>query len=654
MGGQTPSKNIFILLVKSKNKSIKGLHTLLVVKGDKMKNRMNWIRIVLVFFVIVSLILLKDLQSQVKNAQENPSMIGIFAEEYDVIVIGGEPEGVAAAVSAARNNAKTLLIEKRAELGGLFTYGMLNYLDIPQGEDGQSVSRGIFTEWHQLVGGKSTFGISEAKTAFKKLINEEENITFLSETEILEPIVKNNKITAVKIRNKLGEYIVKGKAFIDATQDADLTAMAKAPYFIGAEDIGLTNRKMSATIMIHLQKVDWEKIKQTAISEKFGAAVVTDSVAWGFPYLETEYQPTDKNMRLRGLNIAKVNDDYFINALQIFQFDELDERSKQSTLERGKKESKHVLAYLKAEFPGFENAEVKSYPSELYVRESRHIFAEYQLPLSDVWTNKDHWDGIGFGAYPVDVQAQVPNGKDTIYCNPNKYAIPFRSLIPLRIDGLLVVGRAAGYTSLAAGSARVVPTGMTTGEAAGVAAALANETDISFRELSKSKQLINKLRKRLTEQGAYVNHYQANYPYQGEWYDEAIQTLINYGLIQANYTNELDVDKMANRHTFIQILSDGIIRVAPEKYREYKDRLDEIHHKISTSSNGRITRDEAANYIAKLLFAKVEPNAWQILIKQGLINAELAGKLYNNRELKNKELFAINAAVIGFIMQKSQ
>src|SRR5690625_15479 len=100
---------------------------------------------------------------------EKPTAMDNIAESYDVIVIGGDPEGVSAAVSAARNGADVLLVEKREELGGLFTYGMLNFLDIPQGGDGESVSKGIYEEWHTMVGGHSTFGIQEAKDAFKRL-----------------------------------------------------------------------------------------------------------------------------------------------------------------------------------------------------------------------------------------------------------------------------------------------------------------------------------------------------------------------------------------------------------------------------------------------------------------------------------------------------
>ena len=99
-------------------------------KGDIVTKRFIWIGLIVV--ILAGLLGYKfyadhnqALSSDIENNQ--------IAKEYDVIVIGGEPEGVAAAVSAARNGAKTLLVEKREELGGLFTYGMLNFLDIPQG-----------------------------------------------------------------------------------------------------------------------------------------------------------------------------------------------------------------------------------------------------------------------------------------------------------------------------------------------------------------------------------------------------------------------------------------------------------------------------------------------------------------------------------------
>ncbi|EAZ84184.1 hypothetical protein BB14905_15385 [Bacillus sp. B14905] len=123
---------------------------------------------------------------------KKPVPINNIESEYDVIVIGGEPEGVAAAVASARNGAKTLLVEKREELGGLFTYGMLNFLDIPRDGHNNSISEGIFKEWHELVRGNDAFGIVGAKAAFKKLIDEEPNLTLSCKRKLSKRIFNNS------------------------------------------------------------------------------------------------------------------------------------------------------------------------------------------------------------------------------------------------------------------------------------------------------------------------------------------------------------------------------------------------------------------------------------------------------------------------------
>lgn len=566
--------------------------------------------------------------------------------EYDVIVVGGEPEGVSAAVSAARNGAKTLLIERRAELGGLFTYGMLNFLDIPQGETGESVSKGIFSEWHKLVGSGSAFGIAEGKAAFRTLVNREPNLTVLTETNVLGPEMEGKRVVGIRVENQNGEMLIRSKAFIDATQDADFAAMSGVPSFTGGEDIHIQDKKMAVTLMIHLKNIDWDKVKETARAKKFGDADVRETVAWGFSNLHYDYIPVEKDTRLRGLNLVKIKDEYFINALQIFAIDGLDEVAKRNAIEKGKRETKHILQFLQKEFPGFEHAEIASFPTELYVRETRHILAEYQLPMSDIWTNQDHWDSIGFGAYPVDVQAQTPHDYGYVLCNPKQYAIPFRSLVPKQIDGLLVVGRSAGYSSLAAGSARVVPTGMATGEAAGVASALAAKKGISVRDISKSKQMIEMIRSTLEKQGAFVKHMEASYPYQGEWYDPAIQTLINYGLVMGGYNNDLNVDAQATKHSFINLLKAVIDRAKPSMGKQIEGRLESVYQKIKAAENGPLELVDAASILGELLLD--EPTAdWQQIIEKGLIDKSTATNIPpQNHQLQQKELYAIIASIV--------
>ncbi|KGR80128.1 FAD-dependent oxidoreductase [Ureibacillus manganicus] len=595
-----------------------------------------------IIFILLIIIVGVSVYAIINNVESSQQLL----DEYDVIVVGGEPEGVAAAVSAARNGAKTLLIENREELGGLFTYGMLNFLDIPQGEDGHSVSKGIFEEWHNLVGNTSVFDIELAKSTFRKMVEDEPNITLLTETNVLNSIKAGNKVVAIDIENETGQYTIKGKAFIDATQDADFAVMADAPYFVGGQDINIADKKMAVTLMIHLKNVDWEGIREAAKSEKFGEAVVTNTAAWGFASLHRAYPAKVENTRLRGLNLGKVGDDYYINALQIFGADGLSEESKKDGIERGKQETENILAYLQKEFPGFENAEIASFPTELYVRETRHILAEYQLPMSDLWTNSDHWDSIGFGAYPVDIQAQTPQDYGFVVAAPKQYAIPFRSLVPKEVDGLLVVGRAAGYSSIAAGSARIVPTGMVTGEAAGVAATIAINENLSFRELSKDQELIEQLRSKLKAQGAFVDHIETSYPYEGEWYDSSIQTLMDYGLILGSYTNDLKVDESTTQQYYVKLIHDSILRGNPEVFETYQESIIQVHDEILNLEDVPLVRDDAATILSRMLLLSTENISWQDLIDEGIIDEELAQRVLEDRELKLQEVYAIAVAVI--------
>lgn len=592
------------------------------------------------------------------NGYRPPPTQDDYDPHYDVIVIGGEPEGVAAAVSAARNGAKTLLIEKREELGGLMTYGMLNFIDFPEGKGGEIVSQGIFKEWHNLVGGLSAFDITAAKAAFYKLVSKEENLTLSTQTKVIEPIIQNQIVTGIKIKNPNRTVMIEADRFIDATQDADFAAASGVPYFIGNTDISTTQKKMCVTLMIHLKDVDWRGIKKAVKNETFGKAHIETSipffserlplVAWGFSDLTYKYEPIHKNTRLRGLNLVKVNNNYYINALQIFDVDGLSEDEKQKAIEIGKKETKNILNYLRENFPGFENAKIASFPNELYVRESRHIFAEYQLKASDVWENRDHWDSIAFGAYPIDVQAQSPDDYGYIIANPIQYGIPFRTLVPLKVDGLLVVGRSAGFSSIAAGSARIIPTGMATGEAAGAAAAISLTENISFREMSQSKQLIEKLRKTLTAQGAMVEHIELEFPYKDTWYYPKLKKLLNFGLVSGGYNNDLQIDESADKYKFVNTLL-AIMKLGDEAFQEkYAQQIMDLNIYRYNEKNEPLTRDLAAKIIIELLAAENSSTDWENLSKMNIVDKTFKEKVKDNRVLSNSEMFYLLGLLLDY------
>ncbi|WP_416145129.1 FAD-dependent oxidoreductase [Planococcus koreensis] len=184
-------------------------------------------------------------------------------ESYDVIVIGGEPEGVAAAVSAARNGAEVLLVEERSGLGGLMTFGKLNFIDMVQGIGGHNAIGGIFKEWHEMVGADSAFEIERAKSAFLELAEKEPTLTLSFNTELKNAVKDGNSTVIGAVLTTQGkEFTVYGSRFIDATQDATFATDAGAPYYLGGEDINLKDRLMAVTPVIHLTGVDWEGVKE--------------------------------------------------------------------------------------------------------------------------------------------------------------------------------------------------------------------------------------------------------------------------------------------------------------------------------------------------------------------------------------------------------
>lgn len=589
--------------------------------------------------------------SMYQPPMSNPVFAADSPPDFDVVVIGGEPEGVAAAVSAARNGARTLLVESRDGLGGLMTYGMLNYIDMVYGIRRQPAIGGVFAEWHRLVGGDDAFTVQQAKSAFLKLVQEETNMTLLLNTTLrdIEFADDAKTVVGIHVTNEHGDQLITGERFIDATQDADFAAMAGAPYDVGGADLHL-DRRMAVTLMMHFGGVDWRKLRQVARRETFGEANTTSSIAWGFTDLHQLYKPVTENTRLRGLNIVRVfneagEEEVYINALQLFGVDGLNDDSLSEALERGRQETNHVLAYLQNEFPGFEHAEILSYPEELYVRETRHVRSEYMLQQSDIWTHRDHWDSIGYGGYPVDVQATSIRDYGFVLSSPVQYAIPFRSLVPLEIENIVVVSRSAGYSSLAAGSARIIPTGMAVAEAGGLAAVLAIRHDKTFREISRDASLIAELRSGLAAQGAKVQHFKIPYTYEDEWFDEAAQFLLNYGLVIAGYTNDLRVEEPLNRMNFLNLLVHGYRRVHNDP--SFRDYYDLAYYQGAEFREGHFERDELATYLLDVFtdeFISAAP--WTQALAAGLIDQEIHEILPHNVVLQRKHGFYIAAHLL--------
>ncbi len=423
----------------------------------------------------------------------------------NVLVVGGSPAGIAAAVAAARAGMTTLLVEPGEEIGGDITLAWLNMLDLNRGPDGLPLTRGIFAQVHKKIG--QTYDIKAARKAFADLVGAQRTLTVVTHTSVPSPLVSDGILTGIVLTAGGRTQRVTADQLIDATDDASLAVASGVPYRVGREETGLDRRQQAATLIFRLKGVDYETIRRyIAAFEKPGhIGGVNGRYIWGFSRIAWRYVPRNPRMGLYDLNLGWQSDGtVLVNALQIYDVDGTNPTSLSEAHAQAVKELPSVVRFLQASIPGFAQATLVDAAPRLYVRETRHIDGLYQMSAEDIRESRDFPDRIAVASYPIDLH---PYGKGQM--NPYRvsrrvYAIPFRILVPLRVDHLMVVGKPVSARYAAAGSLRMIPTGMSMGEAAGEAAVLAISSATTPTRIATSPALIAQLQRRLMAAGAYL------------------------------------------------------------------------------------------------------------------------------------------------------
>ncbi len=552
------------------------------------------------------------------NVAEQPVEDGV---DYDVIVVGGDPEGVCAAVSSARNGLKTLLIEDDEALGGLMTLGKLNFIDICESRDGSILTQGLFMEFYDAVGG-TAFDVETAKQFFYDWVVSEENAALKLNTTFVEPVMDGNTITGVVVEEGGEQVTYTASRVIDATVDADVAAAAGAPYTIAGEDIGEKERHMGVTLVFELSGVNWDKVVDYLENDDNAGTGATEKTAWGYTREGYAYEPKDELMRLRGFNVARQdNGNVLVNALIIFGVDAMSEESKAEGIARAQKELEYIIPYVQENFIGFEDVALVGTASQLYVRESRHIIGEYQLTIDDVLENRDQWDKIAIVAYPADIQPTAGQTYGTVIGSPDRYAIPFRCLVPLDVENMLVIGRSASYTSLAAGSARVIPVGMAEGEAAGVASAYSLNNTISFRDMSADETAIADVQKTLKKQGAYLDDFEVHETFMDHWAYPGVKVIRSLGLLDGGYSNDYRLDEPMGKWRLQNMINNSLKKTDGE-FELVQDINDPVTNGNMISVTARLAGVQADTYEAQLAGLK----------EKGIVTDEITSRMTTETE----------------------
>ena len=420
----------------------------------------------------------------------------------DVLVAGGGPAGVAAAIASSEMGADTLLIEATACLGGLGTAGMVPaFMHFSDGMNflADGIGRKVLERMTELGGqiDNNSWGVSIKAEALKRAYDElvaESGAKFRLMTQMIDVISEDRKVNYIICSAKSGIFAIKAKVFIDATGDGDLCAWAGTQYKKGDS----TGQMMAGTLCSLWSGIHWDKVKGNDSRELEDA--FKDKI---FTY-EDRHLPGMWRVgkTLGGGNIGHT-----------FGVDGTDECSVTKALVWGRKSISEYERYYKEYLvDGYEDMELVSTGSLLGIRETRRITGDYVLKLEDFVSRASFEDEIGRYCYPIDIHASDSTKKSfeqfhkdhtsLRYKKGESYGVPYRAIVPIGLDNVLMAGRCISTDRYMQSSIRVMPGCFITGQAAGVAAVLAISCGNNIRGFD-----IKLLQKELKDMCAYLPNF---------------------------------------------------------------------------------------------------------------------------------------------------
>lgn len=439
----------------------------------------------------------------------NYSSLPVYAKA-DVVVCGGGTAGAFAAIAAAREGADVLLIEQFGGLGGTATNGLVTPVMRPHtpGEKlcsylSEELTARLVAENACTEDGRQ-FDPMMLKIELEQMCVEA-GVRLLYHTFIPDVVVENGGISAVVIANKAGLSLVEGKVFIDCTGDGDISVRAGAEYNKGNPDTGV-NQPMSLRYIIDGVDVEeWGKFFEE-LKQKTG--VNSAASAWGHGSYVYAHCCRGNDVTLTPIfNEAVENGDlseedhlYWqafsmpgrlgsvaFNCPEFFvHIDGTNPEDLTIAQVEGKKRVVRQLAFYKKYMRGFENAYIAEIAVMVGVRESREIVTDYVMKAEDLLNKRKFSDGICQSNYPIDIHGKVLiNDYNNLHPDDNRpwYDIPFRSLLVKGISNLFVAGRCLGAEFLVESSMRVQHSCRSSGEAAGIGAALAVKRGTPIRSI---------------------------------------------------------------------------------------------------------------------------------------------------------------------------
>ena len=445
-----------------------------------------------------------------------------LAGEYDVVVVGGGMAGIGAAVAAALSGCRTVLLERESALGGLATIGLVNIpLDFISGISGEMMDRlrALNAEWHR------NSDPEKHKLVLDRMVLES-GCDLLLVSHVVDSIMEGDAVAGVVVESKSGRRAVLGRRIIDCSGDADAAYFAGCECMIGRPEDGINQ---ACSLEFRLGGVDWDGYMNSDLKKNDPKWIdlIERMKTQGWAEVAEIDNHLNWMTHVPGRPEHCGMDEVSICFSHSRNCRALDTRDLTRMYLEGREQADVLWRFIRENVPGFGRCWLIDTGTLLGVRESRRVVGEYVLTTRDLASGRRFDDVVCISAHGYDVHGpdgvgnikwdrmEVDGEVRYVICGPNGYGtswlppggkealsdywgnkgadiksralydIPYRSLVPEKVENLLVAGRCLSADFMAQSGCRLVLLCVNMGEAAGTAAAISLKNDVPPRKVDR-------------------------------------------------------------------------------------------------------------------------------------------------------------------------
>lgn len=412
-----------------------------------------------------------------------------FTAEVDVLVCGGGPAGIGAAIRAAREGAKVMIAEMGGCLGGIATAGMMSHWG---GTSSSKIMQEIFVRSREKDLGYSWIDSNQAfggaiphdlQMIVLEEMMQEHNVDILYYTMVSDAIIEDGAIVGVTVQNKSGKGYILAKRVVDATGDGDVAASAGVPFIKGRETDG---KMQPCTLMFKIGGVDYERavfppsFETRVYTEKGELQELGDKL---LPF------PAGHVLLYRQPEPGTV----CVNMTNAIGIDGTDAKSVTKGIRTCRSQIMPIIRFLREYAPGYENCWLMGTASLLGIRETRHFEGLASLSAEEILEAHYHDDWVvrkaffNFDVHNLTGSSLDKTGIQKNWKQQGTYTIPYGCLLPKNIENLLLSGRNISGSHLAHSNFRIMSVCIALGEAAGAAAAISIRDNVKLRDVDVQK-----------------------------------------------------------------------------------------------------------------------------------------------------------------------